>query len=474
MYCVHYGRHAPLRWSHDTANHTSNLLCRIPYTMYTYTHARTRRKTATPIYTLYTRDFPNLKMATADTEADYHLVEESQERSFDCPVCLQVLNDPCTSECCRKNFCRACVIKIRGNNNPCPMCRHPEFKTRNNGTLSREVYQLQVYCGNQSKGCEWKGCLGEAETHLNKRPVTRYLTSGCQYVDIECMFCSKPYQRCQIGDHCDNECPQRPFSCEYCNKYDTHYEDVSKYHWPVCRFYPVLCRNKCGKYIPRKSLKDHIAKDCSMTIVECEFKQFGCKEHLTRKEMSVHMKYSATAHESLKMMSTLVRQMEKQEKEIHELETKLSENNKKVLKEQKILFEQSLTSAMGKMNNVLKSVREKSQQLETLERRFNKRITQDNDANRRLVSLCERFEHRLHSREEYDEFIRFQIFGQGAIFHKRLVDLEEPLYQRVYRKVRQFDLFDALNPVNVLIITFVVAIMIFYISVVVIGHYFKK
>ena len=25
MYCVHYGRHAPLRWSHDTANHTSFL-----------------------------------------------------------------------------------------------------------------------------------------------------------------------------------------------------------------------------------------------------------------------------------------------------------------------------------------------------------------------------------------------------------------------------------------------------------------
>ena len=380
-------------------------------------------------------------MATADTEADYHLVEESQERSFDCPVCLQVLNDPCTSECCRKNFCRACVIKIRGNNNPCPMCRHPEFKTRLNSTLSREVYQLQVYCGNQSKGCEWKGCLGEAETHLNKRPVTRYLTSGCQYVDIECMFCSKPYQRCQIGDHCDHRCPQRPFSCEYCNKYDSHYEDVSNNHWPVCHFYPVLCTNLCGERIPRKSLKRHIAKDCSMTVIECEFKQFGCEEKLPRKEMVLHIRYSGTAHKSLRMMSTLVTQMKKQEKEIHDLETKLLAKNKKQLKDQKAMVDKHMTNATDTISGMLINVQQKLTQLEFLEQKLNERITQDNGVNRNLISTRRQFEHRFECelllKEARDARIWSELFIQNVTLSSRIENLENSLYQRLRRKFNE-------------------------------------
>lgn len=242
----------------------------------------------------------------ADTDADYRLVEESLERCFDCPVCLQILSDPCTSVCCKKEFCRACIVKIRKTSRQCPLCRHPKFITRQNNPLGHEVYHIQVYCGNKSKGCEWIGCLGEVEVHLNRKPHERYMSQGCQFVDITCRHCSKSFKRSEITDH-EGCCPKRPFSCEYCQNYDSYYDDIVSNHWPECAFYPVLCSNNCDQYICRQNVLEHVAKDCPMTVVECEFKQYGCKECLPRVEMLTHMKYSVAAHESLQRLTKLVK-----------------------------------------------------------------------------------------------------------------------------------------------------------------------
>lgn len=391
----------------------------------------------------------------ADTDADYKLVEELLERSFDCPVCLQILSDPCTSVCCKKEFCRACIAKIRKTSGQCPLCRHPTFITRRNDPLGHEVYHIQVYCGNKSKGCDWIGCLGDAEVHLNRKPHERYMLQGCQFVDIPCRYCSNSFKRSEVSHH-EGCCPQRPFSCEYCQNYDSYYDDVATNHWPICAFYPVLCSNNCDQYICRQNLLDHITKDCPMTVVECEFKPFGCKERLPRVEMLNHMKYSVAAHESLQRLSKLVKLVKNHEKHLHELETKLHEKYKNLIKEQKILFEKNMASAT---NEVLGIVKRKIGQLEEIERRFERSIASDANRNRKMESLCQRCENMLNSRREYETRIRHELNFQRAWVHMLnhwLLHLEANIQSIRERIVK------AMQVIVVVVIVGMIIIMLLY------------
>ena len=128
-------------------------------------------------------------------------------------MCLQFLSDPCTTECCKKDFCRSCIVKIQKSGGQCPLCRDSNFKTKRNKALDHKVHCLQVYCANRSKGCEWIGDLGEVEVHVNLSPIAQYQSNGCQFVDIKCAYCSGKHLRHEIPEHLA-ECPKSPFSCE--------------------------------------------------------------------------------------------------------------------------------------------------------------------------------------------------------------------------------------------------------------------
>ena len=290
------------------------------------------------------------------------LVDQSQQETYECPVCFQLLRDPRITRCCKKNFCRACVSKIRGGDiNSCPFCRHPNFITQKNVLLTGEVYKLQVYCANKSKGCHWTGCLGETETHLNIKPRTRYLSYGCPCTLVQCQFCIEDFQRDGLDDHI-RQCPKRPFCCEYCQNYASHYEDVSSNHWPVCEFYPLPCPNSCGENIARQCMKHHVSNDCLMTVVECEFKEFGCKERLPRGEMLTHTKNSTAAHESLKMMTRLVKQLKKNDKELRQLEAKLHDKHRNLVKEQKDHFQKNLFRATDELKDEFKQAQQEREE----------------------------------------------------------------------------------------------------------------
>ena len=351
-------------------------------------------------------------------DSDYKLVDESQERSFDCPVCLQFLGDPCTTQCCKKDFCRSCIVKIRKSGGQCPLCRDSQFKTKKNTSLDRKVFHLQVYCANRSKGCEWIGDLGEVEVHINLNPVARYQSKGCQFVDVQCEYCSTNYPRQEILEHLSH-CPRRPFICEYCCKYESHYDDVSNHHWKVCTFYPTLCPNGCDESVPRRNIEEHISKDCPMTITECDFKPYGCKERLPRIEMQTHMKYSVAAHESLKMMARVVKQLKTQDRNIRELETKLDEKYKKLVKERKDLtiLERKISSMKSEVSALCKTVEQQNERLKQLEAQFTSKTYNDDHE-----ILWERFRHVLIFRDnmlrrQIMQCVREYIDEQGITIH---------------------------------------------------------
>ena len=211
----------------------------------------------------------------------------------ECPVCLLVVREPHQVTCCGYSFCQPCIARVGQDKKPCPTCNEEEFSVFPNKGLQRAIYEHQVLCGHQKLGCQWVGELRELDAHLNENPIVGRQFIGCEFAEVECSDCSKPFQRQHFKPH---QLEQHPFSCEYCHDYESYYEDVVKNHWPVCGFYPVPCSNECGVYPERQNLKHHVSIDCPLAVVNCDFHYTGCDVQLPRKDMPAHLAENLVPH----------------------------------------------------------------------------------------------------------------------------------------------------------------------------------
>ena len=221
----------------------------------------------------------------------------------ECPVCLLILREPYQVSCCGYAFCRVCIERIQRDSQLCPCCKAERFDKFEDKRLKRSLYE---FCSNKKEqGCQWVGELGQLNSHLNLNPSQQNQLQGCQLSQIKCLHCSKLYLRLTIKAHQNNQCPKRPFSCEYCKKFDSCYEEVATNHWPVCGSYPMPCTNKCGQVLKRKNIFSHFTKDCPLRLIACDFLSLGCKVMLPRRDMPVHLKNKVAHHLSLQTASHL-------------------------------------------------------------------------------------------------------------------------------------------------------------------------
>ena len=235
-----------------------------------------------------------------------------KEFQSECPVCLLLLREPHIVSCCGYSFCRVCIDKIKINNGSCPCCKHNNFEFFQNKGLERSLSEFKIYCSNRTDGCEWTGNLGQLESHLNYHPKKRRLLEGCQFVHIKCSYCSKSFLRSKINNHKQNECLMRPYVCLHCNSFESTYGEVITSHWTECGFFPTPC--KCGETLQRQLIDDHIANVCPETIVECDFKRFGCGVRLSRKDMQTHVSENLASH--LEELARLVVRLEAENKHL--------------------------------------------------------------------------------------------------------------------------------------------------------------
>ena len=217
----------------------------------------------------------------------------------ECPVCLQVLREPYQATCCGYSFCRVCIERSKARNIPCPCCKADEFDLFPNKGLQRSLYEFQVKCINKDLGCQWAGELGQLDKHLNLKPVADKQLQGCQFTQIQCLYCSQLFQRSSIQTHQDEQCPKRSFCCDYCGEFESTYEDVTTNHWPVCRKYLVPCPNNCGETLQHQNIENHTREECPLTIQDCNFKHVGCEVRLARKDMPEHLTKDLVRHVSL-------------------------------------------------------------------------------------------------------------------------------------------------------------------------------
>ena len=269
----------------------------------------------------------------------------------ECPVCLNVLTEPHLVTCCGHNFCESCILRIRSNSGPCPMCKETNYQSLADKKCLRIIRGLQVYCTHQKKGCQWKGELKDLSTHLNKGKRE----GECQYEEVECQYkmCLLKESRCHLDDHEQNECFQRPYQCQFCKTQGT-YRCITNEHCMKCSSYPVPCPNKCTPTLmSRQYLDSHLALECPLQPVNCSFSWAGCNEKPLRKNVEVHTMDS----KHMTLLAIACGQLKKENEELKEGMDKVKEENKNI-KEENALMKMKIE----KENKVIKEENEKIKQ----------------------------------------------------------------------------------------------------------------
>ena len=171
----------------------------------------------------------------------------------------------------------------------------------------KKIPELKVNCPLATKGCKWNATLSEASQHLDV----------CQEFLIKCKYdCGVIIKRCELNNHCNNECVNREVSCEHCRSMIV-YKELSQ-HFKECPEFPLLCQNNCATSLKRKQIDSHIETDCPNTVVECRYERFGCKQVVKRCEMEEHKKTNETKH--LEMTTLLAMdKIEKLEEKNHQM-----------------------------------------------------------------------------------------------------------------------------------------------------------
>ena len=248
------------------------------------------------------------------------------------------------------------------------------------------LYNFSVYCSNEKKGCKWTGELDSLDNHLNLHPQSEKMMNGCNFTTVKCIHCSDTFKRCEIESHQKEQCPKRPYSCEYCQIYKIHYDDVTKHHWAVCGSKPVQCPSSCGKLPLRQDLDNHIIKECPLTLINCDIP--GCDLKLPRKDLLEHLQNDLLKHMSLLAKSHKQLESENQTLKWHQMQlesenqslkqqvVELKNNEAQLIKGQEWLksTNHSLSQRVRELEYKETKLAESQQQLEGEYQSLNKRV----------------------------------------------------------------------------------------------------
>ena len=292
------------------------------------------------------------------SKEEFSFVKELPEHvEIKCPVCLNILTDPHLVSCCGHNFCGSCIERVKASNGFCPMCKEKEYQSFIDKKCLRIINGLEVYCSNKKEGCQWKGELKNISTHLNKEKRE----GECQYEEVKCQYekCQERKQRRYLKYH-EDECPQRPFKCQYCRSKGT-FLSITKDHYEECSQYPVTCPNKCVSTMPRGSLTAHI-NECPLEPVDCVFSWAGCNDKPLRKDVHVHT--ADTKHMTL--LAVVCGQLKKENEQIKEENEQIKEENEQM--------KQGMAKEIEKLKTENKRVTKEVEMLKKENAHFNYRV----------------------------------------------------------------------------------------------------
>ena len=196
----------------------------------------------------------------------------------ECPVCLLVLCEPYQVTCCGYSYCKVCIERVKADKEPCPCCKN-DFDDFPNKGLQQSLSGFKVFCSHRKEGCQWIGEFGQLESHLNVNSSHHHQLEGCAHAEVRCQYCFKLYKRSQVLAHQSDFCPLRPFTCQHCKMFHSHYEDVVSNHMPRCGCCPVGCPNECGATVLLRDVERHISDDCPLTVITVQVRRKDLPPH---------------------------------------------------------------------------------------------------------------------------------------------------------------------------------------------------
>ena len=323
----------------------------------------------------------------------------------ECSICLQILREPQLISCCGHSFCGVCIGRIKNDGKFCPLCNAEDFNLMHNKGLERSLNELDVNCSYFEQGCCWVGKLGQLSKHLEEDDSS----AVCNFVEVKCSHdCGDYYERRSIKQHEEFECLKRPFSCDYCRDFSSTFEDVVSNHYPVCGSYPLPCPNKCDLpyAIERKDLASHVADDCSLTVVDCDFHYAGCAVRLPREDMPNHLRENIT-HLSLmaaklmekdKQIATITSEIVQRQDDLHKEVCTLREENERLkqenveLQESSGIYQSSILALTKKQEDLEKALK---CDISTLREENTLHSTMQSRSERSVQSMTDRLQHNV-------------------------------------------------------------------------------
>ena len=145
-------------------------------------------------------------------------VEKPKELQSECFICLCILCEPYTPDCCGNKFCRTCIKRVEDDNRPCPLC-NIAFTSVPDRQLERQLNERKVYCKNTDKGCNWIGELRKLKQHLNPGAHLDSVQQICDFQEIQCLRCRQYVERKKLNIPCPHlpsePCPYKYAGCTF-------------------------------------------------------------------------------------------------------------------------------------------------------------------------------------------------------------------------------------------------------------------
>ena len=324
-----------------------------------------------------------------------------------CKKCTLVARKLSITDCCGESFCKACIVSIQDNEEPCPECGVAEFTTFEHIKSQKRINNLQVYCSMKERGCGWSGTLQQLDTHLDPHQ------DNCQYVDTKCpLHCLKTIPKNNLDDHLAQHCVKRAYVCRHCS-FEATYEEVVDTHLPQCKYVPLDCPNRCGATFERDFLEDHM-KMCRLEEVECELRSVGCGGRFLREDQEEHARENSQKHLTL-TASLAVETKEQFQQKLLELDQRHKEEEeklKKIEEDEKKLGEQEETSQEQeerceehekKIRELEKKLREQEKQLGNQEKKLGeqeKKLGEQEETSQEQEERCEEHEKKIRELEK--------------------------------------------------------------------------
>ena len=371
-----------------------------------------------------------------------------------CPVCLQILKEPCLISCCGNKYCRECIERVKKDAKPCPLCKELDFTFMQDVGLERSLNELEVWCSHEKEGCEWRGELQKLNEHVNQDPSPESQLNGCEYAAVTCIYkCGEWFQRRHIAIHQNEQCLGRPYTCDYCQDYTSTFNDVTEIHYLQCGKYPVACPNDCGvDKMEQQDLEGHLRDKCPLALVDCPFHYAGCETKLPRKNLPEHMEdtvthviFLATLTQRLSAENQKVvqenqqlkwRVLEREDQSHKSVEAVRASFQKLMDKNQE--FRQSTAVSIQKLNMKYESVvtLKKPKQVMELQRSIEQHEKEKNQQYRELLRNRRITDDEIRALKEEGQNVRLEIEQHkntsGKLLEFRVKFIEETMYSPAF------------------------------------------